>query len=471
YGGVTSNITENNCIHSDPKFACAEAGVLRLKHDSPCIDAGDSSLVPAGVTTDIIGCSRIVGSSVDIGAYEVQGIVYVDGVGGDDANTGADWGNALKTIGAGLNAADDGWIVVVADATYNETDLNFNGKKICLKGVDHHSAGAKPVIDCRQAGRAFYFGSGEAGDCVIDNFVIQNGSVQDGGAIYCKNNSSPTITNCTFSSNSATGNYTGGGAIYCSSSSPTVVNCTFSGNSAGWNGGAIFCSSSSPTITNCTFSGNGANLYGGAVCCSFGGASIINCTFSGNSASTCGGAIYCWSSSPTITNCAFSDNSANGGGALYCSSSSPTLTNSTFSGNSASGGGAICCDSSSPTMNNCILWGNTASNSGNEIYISDSGCSCTLNYSCVDKTGYGFGSGVPTTTIDDSNNCIFVDPQFVDAAGGDYHLKPASPCIDAGDNGYVPSGVDKDLNGNKRIVDGDNNGTATVDIGAYEYQP
>jgi len=27
------------------------------------------------------------------------------------------------------------------------------------------------------------------------------------------------------------------------------------------------------------------------------------------------------------------------------------------------------------------------------------------------------------------------------------------------------------LDGNKRIVDGDNDGVATVDIGAYEYQP
>jgi len=93
------------------------------------------------------------------------------------------------------------------------------------------------------------------------------------------------------------------------------------------------------------------------------------------------------------------------------------------------------------------LWGNTASTSGNEIYISDSGCSCTLNYSCVDNTGYGFGAGVPTTTIDDSNNCIFVDPQFVDAAGGDYHLQDTSPCIDNGDNSLVPSGVTTDLDG------------------------
>jgi len=122
-------------------------------------------------------------------------------------------------------------------------------------------------------------------------------------------------------------------------------------------------------------------------------------------------------------------------------------------------------------LNNSILWGNSASSGGDEIYIYDSGSSCTLNYCCVDDTGYGFASGVPSTTIDDSNNCFSADPQFVDAAGGDYHLKDTSPCIDAGDNTLVPGGVDKDLDGNQRIVDGDNDGTATVDIGAYEYQP
>jgi len=130
----------------------------------------------------------------------------------------------------------------------------------------------------------------------------------------------------------------------------------------------------------------------------------------------------------------------------------------------------IWCNSSNLTLNNCILWGNTAGSAGNEIYIYDSSSSCTLNYCCVDNTGYGFGTGVPTTTIDDSNNCIHDDPQFVDPTNGDYHLQSTSPCIDEGNNSLVPSGVDKDLDGNQRIVDG-GSGTATVDIGAYEYQP
>jgi len=46
-----------------------------------------------------------------------------------------------------------------------------------------------------------------------------------------------------------------------------------------------------------------------------------------------------------------------------------------------------------------------------------------------------------------------------------------SPCIDTGSNDAVPEDVTTDLDGNPRIVDGDGDSVATVDMGAYEYQP
>ena len=209
-----------------------------------------------------------------------------------------------------------------------------------------------------------------------------------------------------------------------------MTNCTFSDNSAGNEGGAILCDSSSPTVTNCIFSGNSADWSGGALFCDSSSPTVTNCIFSGNSANDEGGAIFCGGSSPSITNCTLSDNSANSGRAFFCIDSDVTL-------------------------NNCILW-----DGGNEIEVL-TGSAPTLNYCCVDDTG------LPGDVT--QNNCIYDDPQFVDAANGDYHLKDTSPCIDKGDNTYI-SGVNEDLDGNERVVDGDNDGTATVDIGAYEKQ-
>ncbi len=171
----------------------------------------------------------------------------------------------------------------------------------------------------------------------VNDYSIGGFTIQNGHAGVFNNNSSPTITNCTFSGNRGGDRGFGGGIVNNDSSSPTITNCTFSGNSALYGGGMCNLNSSSPTITNCTFSGNSA-LFGGGMC--------------------------------------------------NLNSSSPTITNCTFSGNSAGYGGGIL--NSSPTITNCILWGNTA-DEGSEIY--NLGSLPTVSYCDIDQDGYAGSNG------------------------------------------------------------------------------
>ena len=389
------------------------------------------------------------------------------------------------TIQEAIDAAVDGDEVEVHPGTYNET-INLLGKAITVRSSDGPEV---TIIDAQQTGTVVTCTSGEGPDTVVDGFTITGGTGTDPGDGFTRGGgmfndaSSPTVTNCTFTGNSA--EFFGGG-MSCVNSSPTVTNCTFSGNTSMHHGGGMHILNSSLTVTNCTFSGNSATVGGGGIYnvnssltvtnCTFSGNTAVtgggmsnqsisptvvtNCTFSGNSATVGGGGMYN-SGSPTVTNCTFSGNSAGvfGGGGMFNLGSSPTVTNCTFSGNTATNdGGGMYSIHSSPTIINCILW----NNSRNEIF-DDPDSVTTARYSDIEQGWPGTGN-------------IDADPLFVDDASGDLHLSAGSPCIDAGNNFAVPFFITTDLDGNPRFVDdpatkdtgfGD---PPIVDMGAYEFQ-
>jgi PKD repeat protein len=316
---------------------------------------------------------------------------------------------------------------------------------------------------------------------ITNNCTIEANEADGGAGIYCSG-SSPLIANCTIKDNLASGAAgTGGGICLFDGSNATITNCAIYGNSAAYYGGGIYSESSTPAITNCTIGAAGANSasdIGGGIWLYISSPAIANCVITNNAATNVGGAIYCDAGScPAITNCLIANNSTtagtsiDGGGGIYCTASSnPTITNCTIANNTAAtNGGGIYCFVSSPVLNNTILWGNTTTLLGHQIYTWKSPgpggtpCTVTLNYSNY-ANGTGDIEGTGTVT---ANNCINSDPLFFDAGSGDYHLDSTtpSPCIDAGSDALVPTGVTTDLDGLPRIA-----GTA-VDMGAYEYQP
>ena len=394
------------------------------------------------------------------------------------------------TIQDGINAAVSGVDEVVVDpGTYNEA-INFLGKAITVRSASGDPAdtiingtGNFHVVQCV---------NGEGSFTVLQGFTITGGNANGasfpddrgggmlntsssstvtnctftgntagyGGGMFNQNSSSPTVTSCSFSGNTVSDS--GGGMYNQNSSSPTLTNCSFSGNTATNNGGGMYNNgSSNPSVWNCTFSGNTATNDGGGMFNASSSPTVTNCLFSGNTATSNGGGMYNNNCSPTVTNCLFSGNTANiGGGMLNLTNSSPTLTNCSFSGNMANiFGGGMYNQNSSPTMTNCILWGD----SPDEIYNSSS--TPTVSFSDVQ-------GGLSAGMIDGGGN-IDADPLFADADGADNifgtaddhcRLQTGSPCIDAGDTGAVPVDVTIDLAGKPRISH------LIVDMGAFEVQ-
>ncbi|MCH7685659.1 MAG: hypothetical protein IH899_03085 [Planctomycetes bacterium] len=366
------------------------------------------------------------------------------------------------TIQACIDAAAKGDECVVAPGTYNEA-IDFLGKAITLRsshGADVtiiDGGGVTHVVQCVNA---------EDPDTVFDGFTITggnaNGSFLDafgggmlnidssptvtdctfsgnmakrGGGMYNTDGSSPTVTDCTFSGNTATdwggamfnfrsgstvshctfseNNAQDGGGMYNYESSPAVTGCMFSGNTAR-QGGGMYNLDHSPTVTDCTFSENEAAVDGGGMYnTGGGGATVINCTFIANTAGYLGGGMFnIYGGNPTVTNCTFSGNRAASGGGMHNFGgfgTNPTVTNCMFNGNeAASDGGGMFSFNSSPTVANCTFSGNQARDGGGmyNIVSSPTVTNCTFSENEAASEGGAVYNSDSSPTI---GNCAFID--------------------------------------------------------------
>jgi hypothetical protein len=138
---------------------------------------------------------------------------------------------------------------------------------------------------------------------------------------------------------------------------------------------------------------------------------------------------------------------------MYLRDSTASFTGCTIA-HSRSGSYAIALRGGSchPTFTNCIIWNDEVQPAEfNLVY----GAQVTVSHSTVQGGWPGTGN-------------ISEDPLFVQDGSDDYTLRQISPCIDEGNNEAVLPG-ETDLDGNPRVVDGNGDGLAEVDMGAHEY--
>jgi hypothetical protein len=73
YSDVDGGLSGTGNINENPLFVDATTGNFQVLSSSPVINAGNNSDLPSGDIFDLAGNDRIVGGTVDMGAYEFQG--------------------------------------------------------------------------------------------------------------------------------------------------------------------------------------------------------------------------------------------------------------------------------------------------------------------------------------------------------------------------------------------------------------
>ena len=401
YGGTLNSCDFRGNISSDGGGGSSQ-GLL-----SDCILIGNSASGDGGGTfrSTLIRCA-LENNSANYGGGSCFGTLESCTLTGNSASTyggGSCWG------------------------TLNQCTLTSNSA--------HNAGGGASECDlsnCVLAGNSAQKGGGANGGTLTDCTASGNSAgVQGGGA------NASVLQDCELRGNVAQGN--GGGAQGCE-----LHQCVVVGNSANDDGGGA-CDS---RLTRCTVTDNSANRFGGGV----NGSTLEFCLVRGNSAPDYGGGAY----NSFLNHCEVVDNTASVGGGANSGSSSNCL----FEGNLADYGGGgfgvamthctlIYNEANSDgggtysgVLNNCIVYRNVSQNAANHTHS-------TMQYCCTTPDPGGIGN-------------VTNDPQFADAAAGNYRLQAISPGIDAGDKAFV-SGT-TDLDGNPRIMYG------AVDMGAYEAQ-
>jgi predicted outer membrane repeat protein len=398
----------------------------------------------------------------------VSRIIYVDAT-ATGANNGASWADAYPSVQQAL--ATPGSIEIwVATGTYKPTTGADRIVSFTLKpcaALYGGFAGNETMREQRDwvTYRTVLNGDiGVPGDNSDNSYHVVTSrdtdatAVLDGFIITGGNATGPAVNG-------------EGAGLYNEAGSPTLTNINFVNNSATWSGGGLIIRRGGPRLTHVTFDNNSASQgVGGGLYNEVGNPTLIQVTFARNTADLFGGGMYDVFGESTLTNVTFADNSAGElGGGLFSDGGNVTLTNVTIAHNSANNGGGIFNVSSTVTVRNSILAENSAA----------MGADCFGNFT---SQGYNLIGDTAGCTIEGNTtgNLLGVDPLLgpLQDNGGStltHALLAGSPAIDAGNPAAPGSGdfacAATDQRGVVRPQDGNEDGTAHCDMGAYEREP
>ena len=394
-----------------------------------------------------------------------------------------------------------------------------------VEGLADTTGAALRVVGTRSIFRGLYFANNrireEAGYPITFANQPPVHSRRGAGGAVSVFSTDATFEDCTFVGNEAAE----GGAVYVQSARTRFERCSFIGNlcgddyrngaQPGLGGGALEFNvadnapQSTLDLIECSFVGNacapgifqGTTLFGrdgGALLLRSiaGGAvppprvNIERCRFDQNSAGLegKGGAIMIGGGSyvdVSITGSRFFGNRARRGLAVY-GTGDPGLTMShcTVAGNVFDRSLAVSTDplqlytlrllglAGGVRIDSCIIAQNGVGGVDyevREIWAPNANGGFDLRYTCTEKSDGLFGG--PT-------NFFYTNPAFLDLGSGDLRLDVSSPCIDRGNNfadvDHATPGIQVagplDLLDQTRRVDHDGDGSATMDMGAYEKQ-
>ncbi|MBI2571325.1 MAG: hypothetical protein HYV63_30330 [Candidatus Schekmanbacteria bacterium] len=245
-----------------------------------------------------------------------------------------------------------------------------------------------------------------------------------------------------------------GGGLYVQADAAVIENTVIEGNRASHRGGGVYVSSTGLDVRNSLVSANAAADNGGGIFQSLSAAAYINSTISGNLAGASGGGLYVQLGGPVQTaNITITDNAADsdrngsgdGGGVAILTPGWIYMKNAVLAGNDDPGKQAPDCSGA--------IWSQR-----HNVFGNIAGCSFK-----GDTDGDQTGVDAELDILADNGGSTRT-----------HALLPGSPAIDGGNAGGCVTAeaapILTDQRGFGRPADGDGDGRADCDAGAFEAQ-